>query len=68
MTEHMDEAAYAKLKKERTFHKFTYRGLEIDPLLALSEAEFKAIVHARARRHMNRHADRRPPCSPEAPP
>ncbi|EPY27799.1 small subunit ribosomal protein S15e [Strigomonas culicis] len=61
MAANISAERYEQLKKERTFHKFTYRGLEIDPLLALSEAEFKALVHARARRHMNRHAERRPP-------
>lgn len=61
MSAAITQERYEQLKKERTFHKFTFRGLELDPLLALSEDEFKALVHARARRHMNRHADRRPP-------
>ncbi|CBZ34079.1 40S ribosomal protein S15, putative, partial [Leishmania donovani] len=61
MASNITAERYEQLKKERTFHKFTYRGLEIDPLLALSEEEFRALVHARARRNMNRHVDRRPP-------
>lgn len=61
MASNITQERYEQLKKERTFHKFTYRGLEIDPLLALSEEQFKALVHARARRNMNRHATRRPP-------
>lgn len=61
MSSNVDRERYEQLKKERTFHKFTYRGLEIDPLLALTHEEFKALVHARARRHMNRHAEKRPP-------
>lgn len=58
MSSNISAERYEELKKQRTFHKFTYRGLEIDPLLALSEEEFKALVHARARRHMNRNAKR----------
>ncbi|AAZ12298.1 40S ribosomal protein S15, putative [Trypanosoma equiperdum] len=61
MASNITQERYEQLKKERTFHKFTYRGHEIDPLLALTEEEFKALVHARARRRMNRHADRRAP-------
>lgn len=61
MSSNISAERYEELKKQRAFHKFTYRGLEIDPLLALSGEEFKALVHARARRHMTRHASRRPP-------
>lgn len=57
----MDKERYDALKKERTFHKFTFRGLEIDDLVALKEEEFKTLIHARARRRLNRHADRKPP-------
>ena len=57
----VDKERYEQLKKERTFHKFTFRGLEIDQLLALKEDEFKTLIHARARRRMNRHAEKKPP-------
>ena len=51
---------YEEKKKARTFHKFTYRGLEIEPLLALSNDEFSGLVHARARRRFQRGLKRKP--------
>lgn len=36
MTENIDEAALAELKKKRTFRKFSYRGVDLDQLLDLS--------------------------------
>ena len=53
MTE-IDKERYERLKKERTFHKFTYRGLEIEQLLQLKAEEFSTLVHARARRRFQR--------------
>ena len=61
MAANVDKERYEQLKKERTFHKATYRGLEVEPLQALSEDEFKKMLHARARRRWNRHADKKPP-------
>jgi small subunit ribosomal protein S15e len=61
MAANVDKERYEQLKKERTFHKSTYRGIEVEPLQALNEEEFKKLVHARARRHMNRHAGEKPP-------
>ena len=55
-----DKERYEQLKKERTFHKFTYRGLEIEQLLALSNEEFSQLVHARARRRLQRGLKRKP--------
>jgi small subunit ribosomal protein S15e len=50
----VDRERYEQLKKERTFHKFQFRGLEIDALLALKPDEFSKLVHARARRRFQR--------------
>ena len=54
MAANVDKERYEQLKKERTFHKFTYRGLEIDDLLKLKNEEFSKLVHARARRRFQR--------------
>ena len=54
MAANVDKERYDQLKKERTFHKFTYRGLEIDDLLKLKNEEFSKLVHARARRRFQR--------------
>jgi small subunit ribosomal protein S15e len=50
----VDKEKYEKLKKQRTFYKFTYRGLELEQLLELNDAKFAEMVHARARRRMMR--------------
>ena len=56
----IDAARYEELKKARKFHKFTFRGLEIEPLLALKNEEFSKLVHARARRRFQRGLKRKP--------
>ena len=56
----MDQTRYEELKKARQFHKFTYRGLEIEALLALKNEEFSKMVHARARRRFARGLKRKP--------
>ncbi|KAK0554740.1 ribosomal protein S15 [Tilletia horrida] len=53
-----DEAA--QLKAKRSFRKFTYRGIELDKLLDLSNEEFMKIVPARARRRFSRGLKRKP--------
>ncbi|KAF8141626.1 ribosomal protein S19-domain-containing protein [Boletus edulis] len=60
-----DPALAAELKKKRTFRTFSYRGVELDKLLDLSNEE---LVHARARRKFNRGLKRRPMAKKEAPP
>ena len=50
----IDKERYEQLKKQRTFYKFTYRGLEIEQLLELKNEEFSQMVHARARRRFQR--------------
>ena len=55
-----DKERYEQLKKERTFYKFTYRGLELDQLLELPADKFAKLVHARARRRFQRGLKRKP--------
>ena len=55
-----DANAAAELKRRRTFRKFSYRGIELDQLLDLSNEEFVDLVHARARRRFQRGLKRGP--------
>ncbi|SYW73834.1 probable 40S ribosomal protein S15 [Ustilago bromivora] len=55
-----DAAAAAELKRKRTFRKFTYRGVELDSLLDMSNEDFMSLVHARARRKFQRGLKRKP--------
>ncbi|XP_006461969.1 hypothetical protein AGABI2DRAFT_143693 [Agaricus bisporus var. bisporus H97] len=57
MAEVTDPQVAADLKKRRTFRTFSYRGIELDKLLDLSNEE---LVHARARRRFQRGLKRRP--------
>ncbi|PWI74240.1 40S ribosomal protein S15 [Purpureocillium lilacinum] len=50
----------AELKKRRAFRKFSYRGIDLDNLLDLSSDQLRDVVHARARRRINRGLKRRP--------
>nr|QLA09578.1 40S small subunit ribosomal protein uS19 [Euglena gracilis]6ZJ3_SW Chain SW, Ribosomal protein uS19 [Euglena gracilis] len=50
----MDAEKYAELKKKRTFKKFTYRGIELEGLLDLSNEELAQILPKRARRKFSR--------------
>lgn len=40
--------------KRRTFKKFTYRGVDLDQLLNMSNENLKALLTARARRKIDR--------------
>ncbi|BEI98621.1 hypothetical protein CcaverHIS631_0309200 [Cutaneotrichosporon cavernicola] len=53
------EDAAAK-KASRSFKKYSYRGVELDQLLDLSNEAFIEIVHARARRRFQRGLKSRP--------
>ncbi|GMK59305.1 hypothetical protein CspeluHIS016_0703200 [Cutaneotrichosporon spelunceum] len=53
------EDAAAK-KAARSFKKYSYRGVELDQLLDLSNEAFIEIVHARARRRFQRGLKSRP--------
>lgn len=50
----------AEIKKRRAFRKFSYRGIELDNLLDLTSDQLRDVVHARARRRINRGLNRRP--------
>jgi len=49
-----DEDEALALKKKRTFRKFSYRGIDLDNLLDLSPEQLIDLVHARARRRLQR--------------
>lgn len=55
-----DAAAAAEKKRARSFRKFSYRGVELDALLDMSNEEFMKIVHARVRRRFQRGLKRKP--------
>merc|ERR1711964_216329 len=55
-----DAAAAAELKRKRTFRKFSYRGVDLDDLLDMSNEDFVKLVHARARRRFTRGLKRKP--------
>ena len=48
------------MRKKRTFRKFTYRGIDLDTLLDLSNEELMQKVCARARRRFTRGLKRKP--------
>ncbi|KAG8756447.1 ribosomal protein S15 [Serendipita sp. 396] len=50
----------AELKKKRTFRTFSYRGIELEKLLDMSNDDFVELVHCRARRRFQRGLKRRP--------
>ncbi|CAA7267426.1 unnamed protein product [Cyclocybe aegerita] len=60
MADVTDPAVAAELKKKRTFRTFSYRGVELDKLLDMSNEDFVELVHARARRRFQRGLKRRP--------
>ena len=56
----IDRERYEELKKKRTFYKFTYRGLELDDLVAKKPDELAVLLHSRARRRFFRGLKRKP--------
>ncbi|KAJ1920147.1 40s ribosomal protein S15 [Mycoemilia scoparia] len=46
--------------RKRTFRKFSYRGVELENLLEMSNEEFIQLIHARARRKFQRGIGRKP--------
>ena len=56
----IDAEAVAALRKKRQFKKFTFRGLEVEKMLDLTHDELLSLVHARARRKMQRGLKRKP--------
>jgi len=55
-----NEQPQEQQKARRTFKKYSYRGVELDALLDLSNEEFVDLVHCRARRRFNRGLTRKP--------
>mmetsp|Transcript_97353 Transcript_97353/g.135281 ORF Transcript_97353/g.135281 Transcript_97353/m.135281 type:complete len:147 (-) Transcript_97353:32-472(-) len=47
--------------KKRTFRKFSYRGVDLEKLLDLSNEELIGLVHARARRRFTHRGLKRKP-------
>merc|ERR1711964_290368 len=60
MADEYDAEQAAEIKKRRAFRKFSYRGIDLDNLLDLSSDQLRDVVHARARRRINRGLKRRP--------
>eukprot|EP01007_Sphenomonas_quadrangularis_P002777 NODE_467_length_1450_cov_294.216988_g348_i0.p2 GENE.NODE_467_length_1450_cov_294.216988_g348_i0~~NODE_467_length_1450_cov_294.216988_g348_i0.p2 ORF type:complete len:174 (-),score=65.23 NODE_467_length_1450_cov_294.216988_g348_i0:927-1427(-) len=60
METEMDKAKYEELKRKRQFRKFTYRGLELEQLLDLTNEELTELVSSRARRKFHRGLKRKP--------
>ena len=56
----IDRERYEELKKKRTFYKFTFRGLELDDLVAKKPDELATLLHSRARRRFFRGLKRKP--------
>ncbi|KAL3265393.1 hypothetical protein HHI36_009599 [Cryptolaemus montrouzieri] len=48
------------VKKKRAFKKFTYRGVDLDQLLDISNDQLMELMHCRARRRFSRGLKRKP--------
>ncbi|KAJ3003860.1 UNVERIFIED_CONTAM: ribosomal protein S15, partial [Siphonaria sp. JEL0065] len=55
-----DEIDAETIKKNRSFRKFSYRGVDLEQLLDLSSEQLTELVHARARRRFQRGLKRKP--------
>merc|ERR1712088_479473 len=62
-----DEQKAAELKKRRTFRKFTYRGVDLDQLLDMSNEQLMELFPCRMRRKFNRGLKRKPMALNEKP-
>ena len=60
MADELDAEAVAALRKKRQFKKFTFRGLDVEKLIDLTHDELLNMVHARARRRLQRGLKRKP--------
>ncbi|XP_072166601.1 small ribosomal subunit protein uS19-like [Diadema setosum] len=52
--------ADTEVKKKRTFRKYTYRGVDLDQLLDMSNEQLTDLLHCRARRRFKRGLKRKP--------
>ncbi|XP_071476640.1 small ribosomal subunit protein uS19-like [Diadema antillarum] len=52
--------ADTEVKKKRTFRKYTYRGVDLDQLLDMSNEQLSDLLHCRARRRFKRGLKRKP--------
>merc|ERR1712111_179085 len=55
-----DDQKAAELKKRRTFRKFTYRGVDLDQLLDMSNEQLMELFPCRMRRKFTRGLKRKP--------
>merc|ERR1711972_58083 len=58
-----DEQKAAELKKRRTFRKFTYRGVDLDQLLDMSNEQLMELFPCRMRRKFTRGQKRKRPAN-----
>uniref|UniRef100_A0A7S3UTD6 40S ribosomal protein S15 n=1 Tax=Heterosigma akashiwo TaxID=2829 RepID=A0A7S3UTD6_HETAK len=56
----IDKERYEQLKKERTFYKFLFRGMELETLVAKKPDELAKLLNSRARRRFYRGLKRKP--------
>ncbi|XP_041465406.1 small ribosomal subunit protein uS19-like [Lytechinus pictus] len=52
--------AEVEVKKKRTFRKYTFRGVDLDQLLDMSNEQLSELLHCRARRRFKRGLKRKP--------
>jgi len=60
MADNVDAADAAEKKKKRTFRKYTFRGVDLDQLLDMTNEQLMLLFHARARRRFTRGLKRKP--------
>merc|ERR1711962_308004 len=56
----MADTAQVEVKKKRTFRKYTYRGVDLEQLLDMTNEQLAELLGCRARRKFNRGLKRKP--------
>ncbi|XP_022097459.1 40S ribosomal protein S15-like [Acanthaster planci] len=56
----MADTAQVEVKKKRTFRKYTYRGVDLEQLLDMTNEQLMELLGCRARRKFNRGLKRKP--------